>query len=509
MVVNSSAINHDTTIESETQEISSKIEAIEREPVQNNPGQPELEVNSQLATMKLELEEALKEIEEVLNNNESVQNGGELEALEKEIVRKTDRLAGLLIGYKVQQSADSEALKDASRTFIDSCPKTLKNQGKREITIQPLRGEEVSIKVSYFSQKGKKDKRKKKRRGVYPALILLGIYDHYTPGIASAISLMATVTSSYEEARQLLQERGYDVDMKTIRSISISYAQRARAALLSQEGDFPESLSGRKVVVSTDGGRVRIRKNKKGRKTKKGRRHYHTNWREPKLLIIYIVDEHGHLENTFSPFIDGTLKGPDAIFWLLNYYLSKLNIGKSDSVLFVADGARWIWNRVATLMSSLGLVPGHYYELVDFYHAVEHLGKVVNLQKGWKSSQKKSWVTKYRRLLLTGKIEDVITEIRRLCRGTRSKKLRTERDYFCRNRDRMTYAEIRQKGLPIGSGAIESVIRRVVNQKLKGASIYWLRENVEAMLLLRSYFKAGRWNMLKQLTFSALLPDII
>ncbi len=65
-----------------------------------------------------------------------------------------------------------------------------------------------------------------------------------------------------------------------------------------------------------------------------------------------------------------------------------------------------------------------------------------------------------------------------------------------------------RKGLPIGSGAMESAIRRVVNLKLKGASIYWLQENAEAMFMLRSYFKAGRWNMLKQLAFSPLLPDI-
>jgi hypothetical protein len=508
MHVNSSATNNDNTIESGTQEILSKVERL---PVQHEVVKGEVagEANSHLSAIKSELEDAFKEVEELLNSDEYAKNAGELEMLEKEIVRKTDRLAGLLIGYKVQQSVDSEELSKESQDLIKACPKKLKNQGKREVKIQPLRGELVSIKVSYFSQKGKKDYRKKKRRGFYPGLVLLGIYDHYTPGIASEISLMATVASSYEEARQLLKEQGHEVDIKTIRSLTISYAQRARAALLVKEGSFTETVSGRKVVISTDGGRVRIRQNKKGAKTKKGRRHYRTDWREPKMLIIYIVDENGQMERTFSPFIDGTLKGPDAIFWLLNYYLSRLHIDTSDSVLFVADGARWIWNRVAAFLSSLGLVPGHYYELVDFYHAVEHLGKVANLQKGWKKPQKKRWLTTYRRLLLKGKIDEVITEIRRLCRGRRSKKLRTERDYFCRNRGRMNYAEIRQKGLPIGSGAIESVIRRVVNQKLKGASIYWLRENAEAMLMLRSYFKAGRWNMLKQLTFSVLLPDII
>jgi hypothetical protein len=506
MYVNSSAINNDNTVESETQEILSEIDSLA---VQNEVEKAELEVSSHLAVIKLELEEALKEIEGLLDSNEYAKNASELEALEKEIVRKTDRLAGLLIGYKVQQSVDSEELSAESVKLIDACPKKLKNQGRREVKIHCLRGEEVIIKCAYFSQKGKKDKRrKKKRRGVYPALVLLGLYDRYTPGLSSEISLMATITSSYEEAHQLLQERGYEVDVKTIRSISISYAKRARAVLMAQESGFTETVSGRKVAVSTDGGRLRIRTNKKGAKTKKGRRHYRTDWREPKLLIIYIVDQDGRTDRTFSPFIDGTLKGPEAIFWLLNYYLSKLNIGKSDRVLFVADGARWIWKRVGALMSALGLAPGRYYELVDFYHAVEHLGKIANLQKGWKKVQRKRWLTTYRRLLLKGKITEVLAEIRRLCRGRRSKKLNTERDYFVRNQGRMNYAEIRQKGLPIGSGAMESAIRRVVNQKLKGASIYWLSENAEAMLMLRSYFKAGRWNMLKQLAFSALLPNI-
>jgi hypothetical protein len=52
--------------------------------------------------------------------------------------------------------------------------------------------------------------------------------------------------------------------------------------------------------------------------------------------------------------------------------------------------------------------------------------------------------------------------------------------------------------MPIGSGAIESTIRRVVNLRLKGASIYWHKKSAEAVLLLRSYYKAGRWNHLER-----------
>ena len=58
----------------------------------------------------------------------------------------------------------------------------------------------------------------------------------------------------------------------------------------------------------------------------------------------------------------------------------------------------------------------------------------------------------------------------------------------------MDYARIAALKLPIGSGAIESAIRRVVNLRLKGPSIYWHKTTAEAVLLLRSYYKAGRWN---------------
>ena len=61
------------------------------------------------------------------------------------------------------------------------------------------------------------------------------------------------------------------------------------------------------------------------------------------------------MEREITPFIDGTMKGPDAIFRLLEYYLSGMEIRKADQILFIADGALWIWNRVPRLMMALGL----------------------------------------------------------------------------------------------------------------------------------------------------------
>ena len=73
-----------------------------------------------------------------------------------------------------------------------------------------------------------------------------------------------------------------------------------------------------------------------------------------------------------------------------------------------------------------------------------------------------------------------------------------------KNQSRMAYAKLIAMKLPIGSGAMESTVRRVVNLRLKGPSIFWCRASAEAILLLRSYYKAGRWNMLKCMATSHL-----
>ena len=259
------------------------------------------------------------------------------------------------------------------------------------------------------------------------------------------------------------------------------------------------------MVVSCDGGRIRLREPKRGRKSPKGRDRYNGAWREPKLIIIYVIDDEVQQERSFAPLIDGLLRKPDEVFRLLSSYLKQLEIVKADQLLFVADGATWIWPRVATLVAMLGLRAERVYELVDFYHAVEHLSKVAGLRKSWTPRQRRRWIKRHRRLLLAGEVNHVVDAVCEICRGRHSKAIRTERDYFVKNAARMAYAKIKAMKLPIGSGGVESAIRRVVNLRLKGACIFWYRESAEAMLMLRAYYKAGRWNMLKSMANSPLV----
>jgi hypothetical protein len=326
------------------------------------------------------------------------------------------------------------------------------------------------------------------------------VQDRCTAAVASEVSKLVAMLGSLEEVEQVLSDRGRPLDFKTIRTIAYRFAARARAAQRAGGLNWGETVAGRRVVLSTDGGRIRIRTTKRGPKTAKGRNRYRTDWREPKLLIIYVADEKGQMDRESLAVIDGTLGGPDAIFKLMESYLRELKITTADKVLFVADGARWIWNRAGAMLRRLGVESERVNELVDFYHAVEHLGKIAALRRRCTASERQAWIGRQRRRLLKGGIEEVQAAIDTACGPRPGKALRRERDYFRRNgaKGRMDYARVAALKLPIGSGAIESAIRRVVNLRLKGPTIYWHKASAEAVLFLRSYYKAGRWNHLEK-----------
>ena len=125
------------------------------------------------------------------------------------------------------------------------------------------------------------------------------------------------------------------------------------------------NIADRGIVVSLDGGRVRLREPTKGR-TKKGRKKFSAKWREPRLFIIYAVDEHGRMADDFAPIIDGTLASCDRLFEMLQAYLVGLKICSASRILFVADGAAWIWNRIPRLIRDLGLKADQVQELMHF-----------------------------------------------------------------------------------------------------------------------------------------------
>ena len=186
----------------------------------------------------------------------------------------------------------------------------------------------------------------------------------------------------------------------------------------------------------------------------------------------------------------------DAVFELLKYHLLRLGAHRAQSLVFVADGAKWIWRRTRGLREALGLDEHAFHEVVDYFHVVERLAELSKTQLRWGEKGRLRWFHEQKRRLKAGEIE-AIEDVVRVIGTRKDADMETEADYWDRNRERLRYAAFRAQGHPVGSGAVESAVRRVVNLRMKGASITWTEEHAEGILHLRSHAKSERWSELE------------
>ncbi len=190
---------------------------------------------------------------------------------------------------------------------------------------------------------------------------------------------------------------------------------------------------------------------------------------------------------------DATLQDADGILRLLISTLRELGAAQAREWVIVGDGAGWIWDRTNELIAQLGFERARVTEVVDFYHAVQRIHAVAEELKGWRADKKAIWTKQMRRKLLRGQLDEVREELHQLCRGRNAKKIRSLVRYFDRHAARMNYADYKQRGIPLGSGAVESCIRRVVNLRLKGNGIFWAERRAEGLLHMRAQLLSGQW----------------
>jgi hypothetical protein len=383
--------------------------------------------------------------------------------------------------------------------------------GRRHTTVRLLGGKVVPIKTSYrlpvrTPRRGRKPavgKRGKAGTGYFPHLVVLGILCGATPAVLSEVGRQAAESSSLEVAQRSLARRGLALNIKTITNLTQALGRLSlhlrQAQMLSQTvgASAPGALSGKRVVAAVDGGRMRVRYSiQRGRRRKSGRRGFEAPWREPKVLIVYVIDDNGKKERHTLSLYDATLGDANAVFALLVGYLRMMGAQDAAQLVLTGDGARWIWDRVEELVKAVGLDPERFVAVVDYFHAVEHLRDVADLMKSWSAKRRRQFVRFYKQVLRKGEVEEVIAAIDELCIGRNATDLAVERDYFAKNADRMRYADFERRGLPIGSGAVESAVRQVVNQRLKSNGMFWLETRAEHMLHLRAFLRAGRWDEL-------------
>jgi hypothetical protein len=239
------------------------------------------------------------------------------------------------------------------------------------------------------------------------------------------------------------------------------------------------------------------------------RKPFRVEWREPKVVILFQTDEQGRMVKGSRPVIDGTLQGPDALLELVAFHLHRLGAARAKLVTFVADGAPWIWARLDWVIAEVKLEPARVVEVLDWCHAVHHVGLALAALERDADRRAESY-GRLRVLLKAGQSGAVVDALERMAAGEPADSSAwREIAYLTKHSGagRLRYHCFRARGVPLGSGAIESTIRRVVNLRLKGTSLFWTEENAEAVFQLRAAVVSGRWEEVVDRTREAMTRD--
>lgn len=367
--------------------------------------------------------------------------------------------------------------------------------GFRQTSVRIFTGRTLSISSPYFVKAKSKRKRAPNGSGSHLGLEVLGFIERTSANLASNVIQLAILCPSFEIARKVLQEQGIILDVKTVQRLCKKFGHGAMAnrGEISFDSE-PLDLKDITVLICMDGGRLRQRKRKRGRKPASLKRQgYHTDWVEPKLLTIQFLDQNGKLCKQIPPLYDATLGNIENFFDLLYQYLQNLDLKNAARIVFCADGAPGLWKRIPDLMHKLNI--SCWYEALDYTHAKQNLHEIVEMLPRSLAKHQKEIAEYWKDLMWYGEFNELRDTILALFHSPKKRKqaLKKFDNYFVGNQDRMQYSFFKDQHLPTGSGAVESAIRRVINLRIKGAGIFWTPEMAEAMLFLRSQFLCGRW----------------
>lgn len=171
---------------------------------------------------------------------------------------------------------------------------------------------------------------------------------------------------------------------------------------------------------------------------------------------------------------------------------------KYDKLVFICDGAKWIWNWVEDCFPNA-------IKILDYFHAAEHLGEYA-LNNISDEALRKDWLKLQQERLLSNNAAEVIEELESeilISNRTHTKANRGNNKklsaYLKENSDRMQYGSYKKQGLEIGSGAIESAHRVIIQQRAKLSGQRWSIEGAQSILSLRAAYHGGKWNELTKL----------
>jgi hypothetical protein len=323
--------------------------------------------------------------------------------------------------------------------------------------------------------------------GSYPLDEALGLEGRHgwTRAVQEAVSLLAC-EKAFDTASDLLDRLlGLTISAPAVQKVAESAGKRAQE-LASSSIPPPVNADNKTLVIAVDGCHAPER----------------DGWHEVKVGDLY-ANEHrvktasGRGKLVYKEYL-ATLEDAAGFGKQLWQAAARWQVDQARRVVIMGDGAPWIWNLAAEHF------PGAL-EIVDFYHAAEHLwatGEALFGERS-RSAATTSWVRRYLHQLRHGGIDQVIAAIGR---GQNAQEthisaaaktvVRRNLDYFRTNRDRMHYDRYKRMHLPIGTGAVEGSCKFLVQQRFKLPGCRWSDLGLRQLLALKQLRLNGHWNQL-------------
>jgi hypothetical protein len=346
-------------------------------------------------------------------------------------------------------------------------------KGRSALQVQGIFGH-MTLQRDYYYHAGKTE-------GHFPADAALGLEGAYTPALARLLCLEGADESSFEKAATHLQEvGGIVVESRQIQRV----VQRVgEAAVAWQQRESPAAPCDATVMyISADGTGTPMRRAElAGRQGKQSDGTART--RQVYLGCVFTqhhLDAEGHplRDHASTTYLSSFETISDFGVWLRREALRRGMGGAQETVLLI-DGASGL--------EKLGqdFFPGCV-QIVDFYHALEHLEAVLTLLWEKTTVPYQRQRRRFIKLLLRDGVAKIIQAARAaaLPRGL-ADPMEKALNYFEHNVDRMQYGSFRRRGFFIGSGVIEAGCKTVVGARCKQSGMFWSQAGAEKILAFR------------------------
>ena len=320
----------------------------------------------------------------------------------------------------------------------------------------------------------------------------------FSPGIRRMMGRVGG-KESFRAGRQDLEElAGVQVTAKQVERVAEGIGVEVEAMLVEERKKLP-AVSAQvvalkavpKLYIAYDGTGVPVvRRETEGRRGKQESGQAKT--REAKLGCVFTqtgVNEEGQpVRDEDSTSYVGAIETAEEFGPRIYGEAVRRGLYHAKQVVVVGDGSPWIW----------GIADEHFpdaLQIVDLYHAREHLANLAKIVYGTACSEGKQWTAARYQELDAGKVEALLGALRQL--KPRDDKVHKEIDkqihYFQTNAERMRYAEFRRQGLFVGSGVIEAGCKTIVGLRLKQSGMKWTVRGANAIIALRCLDLSGRW----------------